>query len=264
MSCLLNEARQNSVYELVRQRGSVRVTELEELLHVSDMTIRRDLGDLARKGLIRRVHGGAMLVEGARTEQTFVARQVEELERKAAIARLAATLLKGGETIYLDAGTTCHELAKRLTNDMDLKVVTDSLAILRELLNRKNLEVTILGGTLEKDENALGGPLAQANAEKLAVDCCFFSARGFTRDRITNPGMIGTTIKKTMIRHASKVILLADSTKFNQRGFIEICRWKEVDVLVTDSGVTRRALKPIAARRVEIHIAALGKTGAQT
>jgi DeoR family fructose operon transcriptional repressor len=255
----LNEARQNSIYETVRRRGSIKVTELEKMLRASDMTIRRDLAELAQKGLIRRVHGGAVLAAGSFTERSFAARLVEELDRKIAIARLAVTFLKGGETLYIDASTTCNELAKRLSNDLKLKIVTNSVGILLELQNRKNLEVTLLGGTLETDGNTLGGPLSQENAEKLAVDCCFFSARGFSRDAITNPGMVGTTIKRTMIRHAARVFLLADATKFNQRGFIELCRWKDVDVLVTDSGLAQRVLKPIADQGVEVHVAPLRK-----
>jgi DeoR/GlpR family transcriptional regulator of sugar metabolism len=256
---LLNETRQDTVYDLIRKHGGVRVSELEKWLQVSDMTIRRDLEDLAKKGLVRRVHGGAVLVEGVHTERSFVTRAVEELNRKMAIARLAVRFLKGNETLYIDCSTTCNELAKRLSNDMELKIVTNSVAILLDLQNRKNLEITLLGGTLEKDGNSLGGPLTQENAEKLAVDCCFFSAGGFTTDIITNPGMIGATVKKTMIRNAAKVFLLADSTKFNQRGFIELCRWRDVDALVTDSVLTQRDLKPIADQGVEVHIAPLGK-----
>ena len=259
---MLNDTRQWRIYELLRNRGSVRVTELQQELSASDMTIRRDLKKMAEAGLLKRVHGGAVSVDCRAVERSFGRRQVEELTRKLAIAKLARGLIQCGQTIFLDASTTCHELAKQLTNDAGVRIVTNSLSVLLELSNRDALETTSLGGTLEQDGNTLDGPVALDNAERLGVDVCFFSACGFTPNGITNPGPIGTSVKRAVIRNAGKSVLLAAATKFGRRGFIEFCTWSEVDVLVSDS-LSDKHVKPISDLGVEVLIAEVASEGGQ-
>lgn len=251
---MLGEPRHWRIYELLRQRGSVRVTELQQELAASDMTIRRDLNKMAQAGLVKRVHGGAVLADCHAAERSFRLRQVEQLPRKLAIARVARSLIQNGQTIFLDASTTCHELAKQLTNDTGVRVVTNSLSVVLELSSREHLEVACLGGVLEGDGNTLDGPMALDAAERLHVDVCFFSAYGFTPQGITNPGMIGTSVKKSMIRDAQKSVLLADATKLGRKGFIEFCRWSDVDVLVCD-GLSDKQLQPISKQSVEVIVA---------
>ena len=251
---MLSDSRQKTIYEHLRVHGSVQVTNLGADLGVSEMTVRRNLEEMARAGLLKRVHGGAVLRDPLDMERSFFHRQVEELPRKMAIASLARELIQPGQTIFLDGSTTCHELAKQLTSDTVAHIVTNSLAVLLELKNRPNLELTILGGTLNTDGNTVDGPLAVENAEKFSVDVCFFSAYGFTPRGISNPGLIGTSIKKAMIRGGTRSVLLADATKFGRRGFVEFCPWNDVDLLVTDS-LSDNELQPIAEQSVELRIA---------
>ena len=247
------ETRKWKIYESLRQHGSVHVTELRKAFSASDMTIRRDLQSMAQAGLLKRVHGGAVLADADEAEQPFRNRQVEELDRKLIIAALARGMVSEGQTIFLDGSTTCYELAKQLANDAGVRVVTNSLAVLLELRGRSQLEVTSLGGVIEQDGNTLDGPLAIDNAEQLSVDVCFFSAYGFTSRGISNPGLIGTSIKKAMIRNAQRSILLADATKFGRKGFIKFCNWSDVDMLVSDS-LSEQELEPIAKQSVEIMV----------
>jgi DeoR/GlpR family transcriptional regulator of sugar metabolism len=250
------ESRKRTIYDQLQRHGAVTVSELAALLAVSDMTVRRDLRSMAAEGLLRPVHGGAVALAGNGDEKSFASRQVEQLERKQAIARKAVTLLRGGESLYLDGSTTCAELARLLHGRSHL-VVTDSLSVLRELQGCLGIELALLGGNLEKDGNTFDGLLAVENARRVQVDCCFFSARGFTPEGISNTGMIGSQVKKIMIAGARRCILLADSTKCGQSGVIRLCGWAEVDVLITDSGLPAEALAAILAQGTEVQAAEL-------
>ena len=249
------ETRKRVIFDLLGQRGTVTIAELKSTLGVSDMTVRRDIKMMAEEGLLRRVHGGAVAIEEQYEDTSFLSRQVEELERKQAIASRAMEFLNGGESIYLDGSTTCGELAKLLaTTDKSFLVVTDSLYVILELNNKKNIELLVLGGVLDKDGNTFDGILSVDNARKVMVDRCFFSAKGFSTDYISNAVMTGSQVKQLMIHQAHKCFLLADSTKFGKRGVIKLCDWEDVDVLVSDDALDQRELKPIAQQKTVIHL----------
>lgn len=248
------ETRKRIIFDLLRQKQTVTISEMQDALGVSDMTIRRDIRNMAAEGLLRKVHGGAVAVEEMYEEKSFVSRQVEELQRKQAIARRAVEFLEGGEAVYIDGSTTCGELAKLLSlaTSRNFLVVTDSLYVLLELNDRKNIELLLLGGVLDKDGNTFDGVLTIENARKVMVDCCFFSAKGFSFDQISNSVMTGSQVKQLMIRQAKRRFLLADSTKFGRQGIFKICDWGEVDVLITDDSLPQSELAGLQAQGIEI------------
>jgi DeoR/GlpR family transcriptional regulator of sugar metabolism len=255
------ETRKRTIYDRLQRQGAVTVTELASLLEVSDMTVRRDLRSMAAEGLLRPVHGGAVALTGTGDEQPFATRQVEQLERKQAIARQAAALLRGGESVYLDGSTTCTELARLLHGQRHL-VVTDGLSVLRELHGSSGIELVLLGGSLERDGNTFDGLLAVESARRVQVDRCFFSARGFSPEGINNAGMIGSQVKRIMIASARRRILLADSSKYGQAGVIRLCGWEDIDVLITDSSLAAEAREAILARGTEVQVAELPEQAA--
>jgi len=250
------ETRKRNIFNLLQRQGAVTVGELTALLKVSDMTVRRDLRSMATEGLLRTVHGGAVAVSAPADEKPFAHRQVEQLERKQAIARQAAALLQGGESLYVDGSTTCAELA-RLLHAQSHVVVTDSLSVLSELHGSSGIELVLLGGRLEKDGNTFDGLLAVESARRVNVDICLFSARGFTRDGVSNPGMIGSQVKQIMIAGARRCILLADSSKYGQAGVIRLCGWEDIDMMITDSLFAAEAREAITAKGTDVRVAAL-------
>jgi DeoR/GlpR family transcriptional regulator of sugar metabolism len=251
------ETRKRKIFDLLLQQKTVSVAELSRLLSVSDMTIRRDIRSMAKEGLLKQVHGGAVRPQGNDVERPFSARQVEQLGRKQAIAREVLSWLQGNETFYIDGSTTCSELSQLLKFHKQHMVVTDSLSVLKELGGCPGIELVVLGGTLERDGNTFDGLLAVENARRIQVDCCFFSATGFSDEDIVNAGMIGSQVKQMMIRNARKVVLLADSTKYGKNGIFKLCRWSEVDVLFSDSDLPEADRNTIRAAGTEVRIAAL-------
>lgn len=250
----MHETRKRRIFDLLRSQGTVQVAELTRLLEVSDMTVRRDLRSMAAEGLLRPVHGGAVAVGSLGEEKSFAARQVVERELKEAIAREVVTLLKDGETLYLDGSTTCAELARLLAGRRHV-VITDSLSVLTELHGAPGIELVLLGGSLDRDGNTFDGLLAVESTRRVQVDCCLFSAKGFSPEGVSNAGLTGSQVKRIMIQGARRAFLLADSTKYGRSGVVRLCGWPEVDVLVTDDGLPEEARQIIRKEGTEVRIA---------
>lgn len=246
------ETRKRLIFDLVNRKGSASVTELIQILAVSDNTVRRDIKSMAREGLVKRVHGGATVLSLDGEEKPFASRRIEEQARKRAIAELAITFLKDGESVFIDGSTTCSELSRLLASGRRHTVVTDSLSVLLELSGKPGIELVLLGGALDRDGNTFDGLLAVESARRVQVDRCFFSSRGFSIDGISNAGMIGSQVKQIMIQNSARCILLADSTKHGQSGVIRLCGWREVDVLVTDTGLPEDIAEAIGRAGTEV------------
>ena len=231
---MLNIVRHQRIRDLVKSKGTVSVTELKETLGVSEMTIRRDLKILCGEGFLKRVHGGAGL-SSTDMETHFFERSVVNQELKQAIASFAANEIEPNDTIFLDASTTCSELAGMLPENIKLTVFTNSLEAIIKLRKRAQISIQSFGGELAEDGNTFDGLITLENTEKIIVNKCFISASGFSEKSILNPGMIGTATKKILIKNSRRSYLLADSTKYDGIGIIELCKWPEIDVFVCDN-----------------------------
>jgi len=244
--------RHDAIYAILRKKGRASCLELQQDLGVSLMTVRRDLDKLASKGLVQKFHGGAELSRpNLLQELPFSKRKQQEVEKKMAIAVEAVKLVNDGDRIYIDGSTTGEEFAKRLRGRQNLIVVTDSLSIQLELYQVSGITVISLGGTLQSDGNTMEGPLAVDNAHRLKCDKAFFSCAGFDESGITNPGPIGTEIKRIVSTRADRSVLLADSTKWGKRGFMQFMDLSEIDLLVTDDGIPAEAVDVLKRLNVE-------------
>ena len=233
---MLNIARKQKIYELIRKKGSVSVSELQKKLNVSDMTIRRDLAYMKNEGMIVRVHGGATVVGILSPgELTFQDRTTINRELKLEIAKFAISLINVNDTVSLDGSTTCAELAEILPSDMNLTVFTNSLDVINKLRWKQGISVASFGGQLAPDGNTFDGIVAVENAERIWVDKCFFSGASFNASGVLNAGIVGTAVKKQMLKNSRMKCLLADSSKFNGPGVMELCKWPGLDVFITDS-----------------------------
>jgi len=253
-------SRHDAIYAILRKKGRVSCLELQQDLGVSLMTVRRDLDKLVSKGLVQKFHGGAELSRpNLLQELPFSKRKRVEVEKKVAIATEAVNLVADGDRIYIDGSTTGEEFAKRLRGRQNLIVVTDSLSIQLELFQTPGITVILLGGTLQADGNTIEGPIAIDNAHRLKCDKAFFSCAGFDESGITNPGPIGTEIKRIVSTRADKSILLADSTKWGKRGFMQFMDLSEIDLLVTDDSISNEALEVLKRIHVETLVSAINK-----
>lgn len=237
---MLAGERQTLILEAVRGRGFVRVGELTELLGVSDMTVRRDLTELAERGLVEKVHGGATVLMHAHTEDPGLETRLHrQLREKRAIAQSARTLVRPGQVIGLAAGTTTLQLAHALEEIPNLTVVTNSLQIAGALRRNRRSDLTlVLTGGMLLSGDILVGPLAVAAAATIHLDLLFLGVHGMTEDEgFTSPDLLETEIDRTFIASTDVVALVADHTKWGVRGLSPVASLSEADVLVTDSGL---------------------------
>ncbi len=247
--------RNETILQMLRARRNLRVGELARILKVSEITIRRVLNDMAAEGLLRRTHGGAELIDSVENSQFFQTRAQQNIEKKRLLAGAAIECIPPNGSVYLDSGSTCFEIAKQLgVGGRPLTIVTDSILVLQELHGLPGIDAMILGGGLANDKVTVDGHLAVEAARHVSVDVCFFSANGFTDDQIANQYLRGVPTKKAMIERAKKSVCVSDSSKFNKQCCFHFCRWEDVDVFVTDSGLAPEIVAAIAAKGADVRV----------
>lgn len=250
------QERNRRIYNLLREKRTIKVAELQALLGVSDMTIRRCLNEMANDGLLRRVHGGAAALHVADISVPFQTKLMANQEKKMAIARKAADSLPVGGSVFLDGGTSSYEIARHLAAaGRPCLVVTDNLAIFLELSRKTRIETVLLGGRLSGDDNTLDGPLTAETAGKFSVDLAVISAGGFNDEQLENRGFIGSITKRVMIQRALRVMCVADSSKYRNTRCFRFCGWEEIHEFVTDAGLPPEVRTRIAGHGVLVHVA---------
>ena len=246
--------RNELIFQILKEKRSMKVAEFQKYLGVSDMTVRRSLNEMASEGLIERVHGGARAIDIV-GENSFQIRSAQNREIKIALAKKAVELIPDNSCVYIDAGSTCFTLAKQLAaSGKKCIVITDSILVIQELQGSNNIEAMILGGTLRNDKVTVDGALTVENAGNLAVDLCVFSANGFNDEQMENQFLTGALTKKIIIQRAAKRLFIADSSKYGKQKCFRFCGWEDVDIFLCDAKLPEQAAEVIKAKNIEIHL----------
>lgn len=238
--------RRRSILDLI-VAGQTDVEALGAALDVSLSTIRRDLARLAQDGQLFRTYGGAALGT-ALPEQSLDQRRGVGQAQKRAIARYAASMVKAGETVILDAGTTTGSLAAALRDVRDLRVVTNGLTAMEALADAPGVELIALGGVLRQISLGFVGPHAERTMRRISAATAFLGADGVVAGRgICEATDAQAALKELMIEQANDVVVLADASKL---GRAASPAWTPLDrawTLVTDAGATEEQLAPFRA-----------------
>ncbi len=262
---MLAAQRHKLIVEEVRRQGAVRVSELTDLLAVSEMTVRRDLDALAAAGLLEKVHGGATVRGGLSAEEPgFEAKSHRQRKEKEAIARAAARLVEPGQSIGLTAGTTTWRLAHHLTRVPGLTVVTNSIQVANVLHREPRPDLTVvLTGGVRTPSDALVGPIALAAIRLLHLDVLFLGVHGATDDAgLTTPNLLEAETDRALVAASARIVVVADHTKWGVRGLSRIAGLEEIDVFVSDHGLDVDARAAIGEHVERIVIApARGQSG---
>ncbi|HEU4539839.1 MAG TPA: DeoR/GlpR family DNA-binding transcription regulator [Jiangellaceae bacterium] len=240
---MLAAQRQAKILDELQRRGAVRVTDLAQLLKVSDMTIRRDLDALSRRGLIDKVHGGATRPVKSTDEPGFEAKSLRQLAEKRALARAAAELVTSGMAVGVSAGTTTWALAHRLRNIDGLTLVTNSIRIADVLHagNGANQSIVLTGG-VRTPSDALVGPIAVSALNQLHLDIVFLGVHGMTEDAgFTTPNLLEADTDRALVTAGRRLVVVADHTKWGTIGIRTIAHLREADMVITDSGLSDAA-----------------------
>lgn len=252
---MLARQRHDIIVESVRQQGSVRVRDLAEQFDVSEMTVRRDLDQLAALRLVDKVHGGATRIGDLSShEPGFAAKQRRQQREKNAIAERALALVQPGSSIALTAGTTTWTFAKRLHEVAELTVVTNAPAVAQALYQspRSDLTVVITGG-VRTPSDALVGPVATNTLARLHVDAVFMGVHGMdTELGYSTPNLAEAEVNNAFITSARRLVVLADHTKWGTVGLAQIAPLDRADVVVSDDGLPESARRAFAEMETEL------------
>lgn len=242
------EERQAAIVSRARAAGRVEVAELAEVLDVTPETVRRDLTALERAGLLRRVHGGAIVVDLFGFEPALSVRETVNIEAKGRIAEAAVAQLPEEGAIALDAGSSTFRLAELLPHDRALTVVTNSLPIASLLANRKELTVHMVGGRVRGRTLATVDNAALTYLASVFVDVAFLGINGFSIARgLTTPDSAEAAVKSAFVASARRRVLLADHSKFETAHFAHVADLADIDVIITDSALSDDAASEIEA-----------------
>jgi DeoR family transcriptional regulator, aga operon transcriptional repressor len=252
----LTGERRRRIREILGRQGRVTVNELSKLFRVTAVTIRSDLDTMAAEGALIRDRGGAMAHTSTTLAVAFEKRAVQNREQKRHIGRVASRLVNDRETIIMDAGSTVMEMALSLPSEKPCTIVTTALNVAARVGALERVNVLIAGGSLSRETISTVGALAERDLENLIVDKLFLSTQAFDAEHgLTDDSFDIARVKAAMIRSARRVILLADSSKWDNSAFAKIAPLGEIDVLITDSGLSRDAQKLIRRFGIEIMLA---------
>lgn len=243
---MLAHQRQVRILAELRRTGAVRVSDLTEMLDVSDMTIRRDLENLVASGIARKVHGGAVLAGQVAHEPGFAVKSQLEQSAKHAIAARAASLIQPGAAIALSAGTTTWAMAPLIVTIPGLTVVTNSTTVADAIatLDPTNQISVVLTGGVRTPSAALVGPVADRAIATMHVDQLFLGVHGMDeRIGFTTPNLAEAATNRALIACAREVIVVADSSKWGVVGLADIAPLTAAHVVVTDDRLPRSAAR---------------------
>ena len=225
--------RQKQLLEHLGETGTCSIDELCRLFDVSEMTIRRDLSSLQQEGLLIRTHGGAKLTESAFFEISFAAKTTQFVQEKRQIAERAAEMVSDGDRVIVDSGTTTGHLT-RCIRDRRITVVTNALNVASDMIDNKQIDIHVCGGTLQRGSLTLVGPLATRSFESLRCDRLFLGVEGIDQTgTMTVPDIEETLVKQAMMKAAREVIVLADHSKLGRNSFGVIGSLSSVTTLIT-------------------------------
>lgn len=231
---MLEYERLDRILSYLRENQTVTVKNLSKRLYASEATIRRDLTELERRGFIKRLHGGAALLDSANRELPLYVRQQQNATAKQSIAAQAARYLKDGQVIFLDASSTAMHLVKYFENFENLTIITNGIQTAREL-NKLPHKTYCTGGMMLHHSEAYVGDYAVDFIRHFNADLFFFSSRGLSEDgRITDASPEETHVRKVMFEQSRKRIFLCDSSKLGKIYCYNLCRLSQVDDHISD------------------------------
>jgi DeoR/GlpR family transcriptional regulator of sugar metabolism len=248
----LSATRQQELLNYLRTYQTAQVSELSVLMGASASTIRRDLDELQRRGLVERVHGGASIADG-QAEAAVGIRASSHADEKLRIGRRAAELVEDGSTILISGGTTTAGMLLHLGKVSGLTIITNSLSVAGTVARVSDAELIVLGGVLRRSEMSLLGHITTDALVSFHVDTVFTGTFGL--DPTT--GLSGTNLGETdtdrsLVAAGDRLVVLADSSKFAQRGPIRLAEVRSIDILVTDAAADHRAVRLLRERGVEV------------
>ena len=248
--------RRQQILQMLVEHGNVQVSELVERFGVSAVTVRADLSQIESQGLATRNHGGATLLRTPPQEQDIQEKDTLNLPLKEAIGAYAAQLVKPGDNIIIDSGSTTMTLARHLRAHRDITVMTNGLNIAWELVNAPGVEVLLTGGLLRKQSLSLQGSQAEASLGTYSFDTLFLGVDGLDLQfGLTTHHEAEASLNHRMVERARRIVVLTDASKFGRVSLHRIARLEEVHTVITDASISSDYREGLQNLGIEVIVA---------
>ncbi|MBR1878006.1 MAG: DeoR/GlpR transcriptional regulator [Paludibacteraceae bacterium] len=245
------------IIRMLEKKEEVLVSELSRETGISEVTIRKDLTILQNRNLLVRTRGGAMRkpIENLNADVAIAKKKMFNFKEKERIGEEASKLIKDGDFIMLDSGTTTLEVARHLHKFHNLHIITNAMNIATELMNYKRFDVMLLGGNVRVNSHSTVGPLALSTLRNFNGYKLFLGVDSFNIENgVSTPELEEALLNQIMIQQAGKVIAVFDSSKFNKRSFVHIADAGELDCIVTDTAIPAGMASKLRSLGIEVRI----------
>lgn len=256
MNRQLKETRHLQIAQIIRNKQKVTITGLSHEMGVSEITIRRDLNDLANSGIIHRVYGGAVIVQEKLIDPPVLQRINQEKELKESIGRTAAALVKDGESIFIGSGSTTSYVARNLINRKRLTVITNALNVGMEFSSSEGITVVVIGGMLRPSELSMIGYIAEQALREVRVDKVIMGITALdVTAGLSNDYLPEVMTDRAIFAMAPEVILVADHTKFGKVASGYVAPITSIHTLITDFITQMETVTKLREMGIEVILA---------
>lgn len=250
---MFTEERHNQIFNILRIKKSISVNELSKTLFVSSTTIRRDLSEMEKTGLIKRSHGGAVLFESLNDESSSSVRELEHIKEKKQIAELALSFIKSNSIIFMDPSSSAGMIIPFLSQYKYLTVITNGLKNSLQLSEKTDAKVHLPGGVVSPRSNSVVGSdtieyISRVNAEISIISCGGININ----NGVTDASFEQSSVKRAMIKNSKIRLLLCDSSKFNMTFMCRTCGFEDIDYILTDKMPSEEYIEKISSYNCEV------------
>ena len=245
------------ILQMLEQKPEVQVTEISRETGISEVTIRKDLTILQNRHLLLRTRGGAMRkpVANQNQERAIDIKRMFNFKEKERIGEEAAKMIKDGDYVMFDSGTTTLEVARHLDKFQDLHIITNAMNIAIELMKYKRFDVVMIGGNARANSLSTVGPLALSVMRNFGRYKLFLGVDSFSiEEGISTHNMEEALLNQIMIQQADKVIAVFDSSKFNKRSYVHVADTKQLDCIITDRAIPTGMTAKLKSLGVEVRL----------
>lgn len=245
--------RHKYILDTLHQAGYVSVAELSKELNVTMVTVRKDLKILEDKGHLFRTHGSATPAAPYVNDRPVQEKKLVHVEQKISIAKKAAGFLQDNDAIIIGSGTTVLAFSQAIPKNIPLTVLTGAMNVTLALIENPAIELVQLGGVVRKSSSSVVGHYAEDMISGFACSKLFLSVDGIDLEfGLTTTNMMEAHLNMQMIRSVQKTIVLADSSKFGKKGFGKIAALEDVDVIITDRGISEHYIQKLEEKGIEV------------
>ncbi|PPA69194.1 DeoR/GlpR family DNA-binding transcription regulator [Jeotgalibacillus proteolyticus] len=239
--------------DYLKNKQEASLEELKDYFNVSLNTIRRDINELTKASIIKKVYGGVVYIKNNQATKAFEDRNVSHLTEKQKIGQYCATFIKPHDIVYLDSGTTTHFVLDLLDKDIEFTLITNSLEVINKAVEFKNVTLIVIGETYKRSTKSFTGISDDQTINKFNINKAFMSATAFSIDSgASNSDLLENRIKKLICDRAQDIFLLIDDSKFGKTSLYTYCHLKDIHTIVSNVGVGENYINHIEKSKTNI------------